>query len=458
MDKGQRLTRTALTASGELAPAAPIRIVHLGLGAFHRAHQAWYTAQASDSQNWGIAAFTGRSPTMAERLAPQGGAYTLVERAAEGDSFTHIGSIVAVHGGDEVARLVQLVSAPETALITLTITEAGYQLDLDDPAIAAELERLRLAVRGDTGDAPQTALGRLLIALEARSRRALGPIAIVPCDNLPANGERLGAAISELAEAVDPTLVRRLADAACYVSTSVDRITPRVGPTVEHDVRVATGWTDAAPVVTEPFSDWVLEGEFPAGRPNWETAGARFVSDIEPYESRKLWLLNGAHIVLAFAGTIRGLTTIAEAVNDPDALAAVEELWRDACRLLPEHLDLAGYCTSLLSRFRNPRIEHLLGQIAEDGLTKLRLRIVPVAHGELDAGRAAEGAASAIAIWITAMLRGGSLADLQRMEVQRALRSPDPRRELLALASPRLAAERVFADRVLSAVDRWTAH
>jgi fructuronate reductase len=346
---------------------APERIVHLGLGAFHRAHQAWYTKHAADASDWGIVAFTGRSPDLATALQKQDCLYTLVERGAEADSFELIDSIVRAVPGDDVDEFVRMVAAPETAILTLTITEAGY--------------------------APGPAMEKIALGLRARREAGSPPLAIVSCDNLPDNGGVVRRALED----ADPGLF----DNVSFVSTSVDRITPRTAEGISAEVLKATGRLDAVPVVTEPFTDWVLSGEFPSGRPAWETAGARFVDDIEPWELRKLWMLNGAHTLLAAEGRLFGHSTVSEAIADPRCLAAVRALWAEDAHQLPD-LELDTYAAALLERFRNPRIVHSLDQIALDSLTKLRVRIVPVALKELAAGRPAAACAHAIAAFIQA--------------------------------------------------------
>jgi fructuronate reductase len=294
-------------------PKAPVRIVHLGLGAFHRSHQAWYTQQASDAAEWGIAAFTGRRPDAAVGLAEQDGLYTLVERADTGDSFSVLGSIVEAMDGADLQRLTDLVAAPETALVTLTITEAVYglgadgTLDITAPDVVSDLTLL------GSGGRPATPLGRLVLALAARQESGSGPIAVVCCDNLSNNGSVARQAVAGLAGAWDAGLAAWIDTNVSFVSTSVDRITPRTTEQDIADVQEACGYRDNSPVVAEPFSSWVLSGDFPAGRPRWEDAGALFVEDIEPYENRKLWLLNGAHSLLAYAGQLRGHSTVAEA-------------------------------------------------------------------------------------------------------------------------------------------------
>ncbi|GAA1445845.1 mannitol dehydrogenase family protein [Nocardiopsis tropica] len=436
-----RLGRDALDIPGAVPP---VRIVHLGLGAFHRSHQAWYTARAADAAEWGIAAYTGRRPHTARALERQECVYTLVERAADRDRFTRIGSIVRAVPGDDVDDFVRTLASPDVAVLTLTITEAGYRLDaagdldLGDPDVGADLEVLRALADGEAVKArPRTALGRVLLGLHARHRAGAPPIAIVSCDNVPDNGTLVERALTRLAGAVSPEAAA-LVFGASFVSTSVDRITRHLDGADVDVVRAATGRLDEAPVVAEPFSDWVLSGHFPSGRPDWESAGARFVDDITPWEARKLWLLNGAHTLLAASGTLRGHRTVAEAVADPVCRAQVEALWDEAARQLAG-LDLRGYRTALVERFGNPRMEHRLAQIAADSFTKLRLRVVPVARGERAAGRSARGCATAIAACV--------VADRGRLTDRGVLTG------LLHDLDPGLAADPGFVAVVLAAVE-----
>ncbi|GAA1820594.1 mannitol dehydrogenase family protein [Agromyces neolithicus] len=420
---GLGLNRRNLSArTGAASEPAPVRIAHLGLGAFHRAHQAWYTDVADEANEWGIAAFTGRSPQAAEELAAQDGLYSLIERSVDGDSITVIDSISEAVDGARVDRLVEHVAAPDTALVTLTVTEDGYALgadgrpDLANPSVAADVEWLRHnlgAAEFDLSGAPRTALARLLAGVEARRRSGAGALAIVSCDNLPENGELTRAGIFELAELAGATATREhLAEHVTFVSTSIDRITPKTTPADVAAVAAATGWRDRSPVVTEPFHDWVLSGEFGAGRPAWEKAGARFVDDIDPFERRKLWLLNGSHTLLAYAGAARGHRTVAEAVGDPEVRSWVEQFWAEAVRHLPaEGLDLDAYRAALLERFDNARIQHLLGQIGQDGTTKLRVRIAPVLRAERAAGRGGEASVRVLGAWVAAARDGRLPAD-----------------------------------------------
>ncbi|MEJ1115897.1 mannitol dehydrogenase family protein [Paenarthrobacter sp. CCNWLY172] len=395
----------------ETRPAgkAPVRIVHLGLGAFHRSHQAWYTQHAADAGEWGIASFTGRRPDAADVLAGQDGLFTVVERSDAGDSFEVVGSIVEAVDGANVGRLVELVAAPQTAVVTLTITEAAYGLGAGDAPLLL------------SGQEPATPLGRLVLGLAARKDADAGPLAVVSCDNLSDNGNVTRDGVLGIAGEFDGGLAVWIEANVSFVSTSVDRITPR---TTADDVALVSekcGYRDDAPVVTEPFRNWVLSGNFPAGRPRWEDAGAVFVDDIEPYENRKLWLLNGAHSILAYAGQLRGHSTVAEALADPVCLRAVEDFWDEASRhLANDDLGIPEYREALLQRFGNSRIAHYLAQIAVDASTKLRMRAVPVLRAERAAGRTGEAAARMIAVWAAYVETNAGLQDPRASEVEHA--------------------------------------
>ncbi|GAA1837834.1 mannitol dehydrogenase family protein [Microlunatus capsulatus] len=384
-------------------PAAPVRLVHLGLGSFHRAHQAWYTAAAPDAAAWGIAAFTGRRPDVAAALAPQDGLYTLITRRADGDDFAVLGAVSAVHASDEHEAYLGYLTRPEVAVVTITVTEPGYlarpdgRLEADRDVVVAVVAALRADPRSAVASLP----ARLVAGLLARRAADAGPVTLLSCDNLPENGEVTRAVVTDLADLVDPTLVGWLETHVDFATSMVDRITPA---TTDEDRALVTahqGYVDAEPVPTEPFSEWVVAGRFPAGRPRWEEAGVRVVDDVRPFEQRKLWLLNGSHSLLAYAGSIRGHATIDEAVADPACRAEVEAFWDEAA----PHLELAGdavtgYRAALLDRFANPRVRHRLAQIAGDGSTKLRVRILPPLRAERAAGRLPVGCASALAAWV----------------------------------------------------------
>jgi fructuronate reductase len=401
-------------------PAAPVRIVHLGTGNFFRAHQAWYTEHAPDAGSWGIAAFSGHGGRTADLLADQEGLYTLVVRAADGDHPETVSSLSAVSGSlDDWRRCFAL---PELAVVTTTVTEAGYRrtgdggLDTADAEVAADIAALR--DRGEEADVA-TAPGKLALGLAVRRAQDLPGLAVVPCDNVPDNGPMVARVVGELAAAVDPGLAEWITEHVAFVTTMVDRITPRTTDDDRARLRTETGVDDPLPVVTEPYTEWVLSGEFPQGRPRWEDAGARFVDDVVPWEQRKLRLLNGSHSLMAYAGSIRGHETVAEAIVDPVVRGWVEQWWDDAARHLPLPAeDIAAYRAALLERYANPRIRHLLAQIASDGSQKLPIRIVPTVVADLAQGRVPEGAVRVLAAWVCHLRgRGAPVADVAAEDV-----------------------------------------
>jgi fructuronate reductase len=273
-----RLSRSLLG----LHTAAPIRLLHIGLGNFHRAHQAWYTANAPDASAWGIAAFTGRRPDTADDLAPQDGLYTLITRSADGDAFEVIGSLAAVHPATDHQAYLDYLRRPEVAVITITVSEAGYvrgpdgHLDRSRDVITADAAALQANI-----DAPVSSLpGKLVAGLLARRAADAGPISVLSCDNLPENGAVTKTVVTDLAAVVDATLLAWMEEHVDFATSMVDRITPVTTPEDRSAVAEAQGYEDASPVPTEPFAEWVISGAFPAGRPAWQDAGARLVEDI----------------------------------------------------------------------------------------------------------------------------------------------------------------------------------
>jgi fructuronate reductase len=428
-----------------------VNIVHLGLGNFFRAHQAWYTAAAPDADRWPITAFTGRSPALADALNAQRNRYTLLVRGADRDEPAVIDTIAAAYPGHDLDAWRTRLAAPSTAIVTLTVTESAYLrgadggLLVDDPAVRADQAAwLR-------GDAVRSVPGRLMAGLAERRIAGGGPIAVVPCDNLPGNGDATARVVLDFVALAEPALAPWIRDHVAFVTTMVDRITPTTTP---DDVRVASalsGFADAVPVVTEPYSEWVLSGDFPAGRPAWEEAGARFVAEAHPHEQRKLLLLNGGHSLLAYAGSARGHRTVADAVADPRCRAWLEQWWDEASRHVPlPEADLAAYRAALLTRFANPRIRHTLAQIAADGSQKIPIRIVPVLRAERDAGRLPGGAIRALAAWIIHLRAAGAAAgDAGASPYQARAASP---RDVLALLAPDLAADAALVTELERAV------
>lgn len=379
------------------------------MGNFFRAHQCWYTEHADDASEWGIAAFSGTRHGDPGGMNAQGNVFTLLVRGPNLDVPEVISSISGTFAAEDLDVWRSLFARPELAFASTTVTEAGYcrnaegDLDTADPQVRADLD----ALRTDGIDAVvQTAPARLVLGLLARRAAGHGDFTLLPCDNVPGNGPMLRRVVLCAAAETFPSLAGWIEEHVSFVTTMVDRITPR--PT-EHDreqLRAATGLDDPELVITEPYTEWVLSGEFRAGCPAWSGVGARFVDDIEPWEQRKLRLLNGAHSLMAYAATLLGHQTVADAIRDERVRAWIEQWWDEACRdLAIDATELEDYRSALIARFENPNIRHLLSQITADGSQKLPIRVVPTVRAELAAGRDGAGGLRAIAAWI-AHLRG----------------------------------------------------
>jgi len=434
-------------AAGDGRPAAPVGLVHLGLGNFFRAHQSFYTEHSSDAGDWGCAAFAGRGADLAARLHAQGGLYTLLKRGPQGDTAEIIAAVSEVHPGADHAAWLACVASPRVAAITVTVTEAGYcrgpdgGLDVSRPDVAGDLARMREDISAPVATAP----ARLVAGLAARRAAGAGPLALVSCDNTPGNGALPGRVVTDLAGLVEPALAEWIGQTLAVVTTVVDRITPRTSSTDIEAAARATGRSDQAPVVTEPFSEWVLAGEFPAGRPRWEDAGAVFTDDVTGYEHRKLWLLNGAHSLLAYAGSLLGYRNVAEAIGDDRCRGWVQQWWATAAAHLDQPAgEIARYENALVERFANARMHDELARIAEDGSQKLPIRVLPVLRAERAAGRLPLAATRIVAAWLCHLRGlGGTVHDVRAEELVRLAAGPiaDATRKVLAALDPDLGAD-----------------
>lgn len=413
-------------------------IVHLGVGAFHRAHQAAYVDDclSAGETGWGIVGVSLRSPDTRDALAPQDGLYTLAIRSSGAEKLRIIGSIgsMLVAPEDPGAVLAALTD-PRTRIVTLTITEkaylraAGGGLDTVHPDIVADLARPEL---------PKTAHGFLTESLARRRAAGIAPFTVLCCDNLPANGATLHRLIVEfaalrdarlahsddaklahsgharLARSGDADLARHIADEVAFPSSMVDRIVPATTDGDRARVAGQLGVEDAWPVMTEPFSQWVIEDHFPGGRPAWEQFGVTMVADVRPYEDMKLRLLNGAHSAIAYLGLLSGHATVDRAFADPAIRKFVDALWAEAIPTLPRDagLDTASYTRELAQRFSNTALAHRTAQIANDGSQKLPQRIIASALERLEDGVRPAHLSLVVAAWIAACeARGKTLPE-----------------------------------------------
>jgi fructuronate reductase len=431
-------------------------MVHIGVGNFHRAHQAWYTAHSPDAREWGYAAFTGRSAKMVDALTPQDGLYTLITRSAEGDTFELIGALSAVHAAADHEAYLDYLSRPEVAVVTITVTEAAYlrgadgHLDAGLDVIVSDLEALRSDPRNPVASLP----ARLVAGLVARRTSGASALTILSCDNLPENGAVTKTVVQDFAALLDQTLGDWINSQVDFATSMVDRITPRTTDEDRALVQQACGYVDAYPVATEPFSEWVISGGFPAGRPRWEEAGATIVAEVGSFEQRKLWLLNGSHSMLAYAGSIRGYSTIDEAIADPSCRSWVEMFWDEASRHLTlPAADIAEYREALLARFSNPRAGDQLARIAADGSTKLVVRTLPTIRAERAAGRVPIGCGTTIAAWILHLRGlGAPIKDPGAAAAEKAANSGELREAVpavLDVLEPGLGGDRDFVDAVI---------
>jgi fructuronate reductase len=404
MTSPPRLTRSTQP------PAAGI--VHLGPGAFFRAFIAPYTDEAmaaggTKAEDWGIIAVSLKSPTARDALMPQRCLYTALERGPDSDVPRQVGAISDVLvAPEDPGAVLDVMARPEIRIVSLTVTEKGYchnprsgSLQTDHPDIAHDII---------TNDAPRTALGFLVLALSRRRETGIPPFTVLCCDNLPSNGAMLRQLVSELAGQRDAAGISHgLSEwIACHVtfpSTMVDRITPATTAADLEDFAIISGHHDAAMVIHEPFRQWVIEDDFPQGRPGWHLAGAQMVADVERHELMKLRCLNGTHSALAYLGYLAGHETIADAVAAPTFAALCKRLWHEEILPTvpqPEGEDLPAYCAALLARYRNPAIRHRTWQIAMDGSQKLPQRILGTLRDNLAAGRVPKGLCLVIAGWM----------------------------------------------------------
>ncbi|WP_193103829.1 mannitol dehydrogenase family protein [Brachybacterium sp. FME24] len=392
-------------------PADEGRLVHLGIGNFARAHTLVATQRAG---SWSVVAFTGRTAAMADSLNAQGGRYGLIVRGAERDEVSIVDVIDEVHPADDVDALVRLIADPFTAVVTLTITEKGYAAG-NDPATSVP--------------------ARLALGLAARREAGVTePIALVSCDNLTGNGDVLREAV--LAAADEDTRAWFAAHVD-VISTMVDRITPSADDGAGALVTERTGLVDTVPVVTEPFTEWIIEDSFRGRRPEWEKARVQFTDDLEQHELRKLRLLNGAHTLMAYAGQVAGLERVDEAIGHREVRALVEQLWSEARSTLPlPTADLDAYTAALEERFRNPRLADNLIRIAADGSVKLPVRALPVI-AELGGPDRAPGEVAAVAAWtawVTDRVRAGEeVKDPRADDIAAASGITDPLERVTAL-------------------------
>ncbi len=381
-----------------------VGIVHLGIGAFHRAHQAFYTddALAHEGGAWGICGVSLRSPDVRDRLSPQQGLYTSIEKSPAGIRRRVIGSVreVLFHG-DEADAVSRRLAASDTHVVSLTVTEKGY---CHEPA-TGRLNPDHADIVHDLADpqAPRSVPGLLVRAFDERRRTHGRPVTVVCCDNLPQNGALVCGLVVAYANLIDPSLADWISREIAFPSTMIDRIVPATTAADIADNSAALGVEDAAPVVHEPFIQWVIEDRFASKRPPWDAVGATLVHDVDPYESMKLRLLNASHSAFAYLGFLAGHEYIYQVAAEPAFVAWMRRF--TSKEVVPAlvrvpGVDLGAYCDTLVRRFANPALPHKTQQIAMDGSQKLPQRILATIRDNLAAGRSVELATLAVAGWM----------------------------------------------------------
>ncbi len=416
-------------------------IVHLGLGAFVRAHLADYTEDvlAIEPGPWGITGVSLQRPDQRDRLAPQNGLYTTLRREGAQARARIIGCLQRVLvASEDPAAVVAAMRDPSCRIVSLTVTEKGYchnpatgRLNADHPDIISDLA---------DPDAPRTAVGLITAALAERA----APFVVLCCDNLPHNGRLLAGLVRDFAALRDDTLASWIEANVAFPSTMVDRIVPAATPADIDDAVALTGLSDAAPVSHEPFRQWVIEDRFgDSPRPAWEKAGAQLVADVAPFEHMKLRLLNGSHSALAYLGYLAGHATISATVADEVFRRYVSALWDEIIPVVPPPpgVELHAYTSDLLARFANTAIQHRTWQIAMDGSQKLPQRLLGSIRERLARGLPIPHLALAIAAWIRYV--GGADESGQAIDVRDPLAArcraaldeagSDPRRRVRAI-------------------------
>ena len=382
--------------------AQSIGVVHFGLGAFHRAHQAWYTdlAMSGGERDWMIAGVSLRSGGVAEQLVPQECLYSLTERGAAGERTRIVGAVrEALVGARDRTAVVGRIAAAECRIVGFTVTEKGYARAPDGTL--------------DFTLAEASFYPLLAAGLALRRNMGLAGLTLLPCDNLPDNGRQLERLVREWLAAREPDLVEWFASECACPNSMVDRIVPAATPADRDHLEARISLRDEGAVFAEPFSQWVIEDKFAGPRPSWDKVGAQLVADVAPYETAKLRLLNGAHSALAYLGLERGHEFVHQAIADPALRDVVETLmWREAAASFAPApgQDLDVYAEALLQRFANPALKHRLAQIAMDGSQKIPQRWLASLAVHQARGELCPATLTALAAWLR-HVRGGPLVD-----------------------------------------------
>ncbi len=391
--------------------------VHIGLGAFHRAHQALYTEQVMNQTGdvrWGIAGVSLRSPEVASRLMPQDRLFSVFERHGEEVHGRIVGALTAAwHAPTQWMTVRSALANPDVKVITLTVTEKAYgqlaasgSLDVNHPDVAADLglSASATALAFDSANPPRSVLGVLCAGLSQRPDGAL--LNVVCCDNMNRNGELLRALMLEFAQHLKNApsgMVDRIRSQLSFPNTMVDRIVPAASTESLDWASARLGLRDESALVCEPFTQWVIEDHFITDRPAWELAGAMIVSDVGPFQDMKLRLLNAAHSAIAYLGQLCDQPTVADVMTHPVLAGFIRSLMRDellAVTPIPTGYSAAAYIDDLLRRFENPSLAHRTEQIAMDGTQKVAVRWLPALRESVKRNQPLPKLEFALAAWL----------------------------------------------------------
>jgi len=427
-------------------------MVHLGIGAFHRAHVAAYVDDIlAFDPSWGIIGASLRRPDTREALQPQDFLYTHVVRGPQRIDARVIGSLLDVFDANtQREELIRVMADPRIRIVSLTVTEKGY---CHDPA-TGKLDPHHPDVIHDLAHpaAPISVPGLLVGALDLRRKAGIQPFTVLCCDNLPANGETVARVVIGFAALRDKTLADHIAREVAFPSTMVDRIVPATTDDDRKQVAEMTGLDDAWPVVTEPFTQWVIEDRFCADKPDFARVGAQLVGNVKPFEHMKLRMLNGSHSTLAYLGYLMGHDFVSQAIADPAIKALIHGLMtEEVMPTLPSGLgDVAAYRDALLARFANPALKHRTWQIAMDGSQKLPQRLLGTIRDRLARQQGITRLSLGVAAWmryVTGIDEKGTAIDVRDPLAARLRQIADQAgRDATVLARGLLEVKEIFGD------------
>ena len=419
-------------------------IVHLGLGAFSRAHLAAFTQPLlAAGPSWGILGVSLRSKATRDALAPQDFLYTCAARDGSGISLAVMSVLTGVLVAPEnPAAVVAAMADPAVRIVSISVSERGYHrraadgaLDEEDPIIRQDLRQL---------NAPRGVPGLITAALRRRRANGVPPFTVLCCDNLPDNGNSTRMLVGRFARLTDPSIADFIENEVAFPNTMVDQIVPATTDADRAEIDAALGVHDAWPVVCEPFRQWWIEDRFPLGRPAWERTGVELVTDVRPYEAMKLKILNGSHSAIAYLGQLAGWRTVADAIADPTLAAFISGLMQEAAAtlLMPPQVDLAAYSRALMARFANPALQHQTAQIARDGSQKVPMRLFATAAARAAHGLTSPHVALAVAAWLR-FLQG-------RADDGTPLTIEDPKKDTLLATARQTATSRSLCDAIFA--------